>query len=182
MAAGLRDIALKTISGGEATLADYAGKVLLIVNVASKCGLTPQYAALESAYEAWRDRGFEILGFPANDFGAQEPGTDDEIAAFCSGSFGVAFPMFSKIAVTGEEQHPLYRALTAAVPRATESGQGFREKLARYGMTPKSESDVLWNFEKFLIARDGTVAGRFTPEITPDDPMLVEAIERELAK
>ena len=182
MATALQQIPLKTITGGDATLGDHAGKVLLIVNTASKCGLTPQYEGLEGTYEKYRDRGFEVLGFPANNFGAQEPGTDDEIATFCSTSFGVAFPMFSKISVNGEDRHPLYAELIAEAPRATESGQGFREKLERYGMTQENKSDILWNFEKFVVGRDGRVVGRFSPEITPDDPLIVEAIEGALAK
>ena len=178
----IQTIPLKTISGKDATLADYAGQVLLVVNVASQCGLTPQYASLQKAYEEYHDRGLTVLGFPANDFGAQEPGTDHEIATFCQGNFGVAFPMFSKITVTGEERHPLYDGLVDAKPQATGKDSGFRDRLIRYGITPKSDTDVLWNFEKFLIARDGSVTARFSPDIPADDPMIVEAIEAELAK
>jgi len=180
--AAIQDIPLKTITGGDAKLADHAGKVLLVVNVASKCGLTPQYAGLEAAYEKYRDQGFAVLGFPANDFGAQEPGTNDEIAEFCSGSFGVDFPMFAKIAVNGTDRHPLYQQLIEAAPEAMASGDGFEEKLGRYGFKREHPSDILWNFEKFLIGRDGSVVGRFTPEMTPDGPEIGAAIERELAK
>ena len=178
----LQQIPVKRIGGEETSLADFAGKVLLVVNVASKCGLTPQYDALESLFEHYGDRGFLVLGFPANDFGAQEPGTDEEIANFCSTNFSVAFPMFSKIAVTGPHQHPLYRELIAARPQATAKDDSFRERLAGHGLAPADRSDILWNFEKFLIARDGSVADRFAPDIAPDDPMIVAAIERELAK
>ena len=180
--AAIQDIPLKTITGDDAKLADHAGKVLLVVNVASKCGLTPQYEALEAAYRKYRDQGFEVLGFPANDFGAQEPGTDDEIAQFCSTSFGVDFPMFSKIVVNGPDRHPLYRELIAAQPAAQSSGEGFEEKLERYGIKRDNPSDILWNFEKFLVARDGSVVDRFTPEMTPDSPAISGAIERELAR
>lgn len=179
---GLDTIALRTITGGDARLADHAGQVRLIVNVASKCGLTPQYAGLEALYERYRDRGFTILGFPANDFGAQEPGTDDEILQFCMSNFGVAFPMFSKIAVNGGDRHPLYQALIAAGVPAQSSDAGFADKLARYGFRRENPDDILWNFEKFLIDREGKVAARFTPEVQADDPLLVNAIEAELAR
>ncbi|ARS27222.1 glutathione peroxidase [Sphingomonas sp. KC8] len=178
----IQDIPLTTIAGGDAKLGDYAGKVLLIVNVASKCGLTPQYEALETAYEKYRDQGFEVLGFPANNFGAQEPGSDDEIAQFCEINFGVTFPMFSKISVNGADRHPLYQGLIDAAPTAQSSDPAFEEKLAGYGIKRENPSDVMWNFEKFLIARDGSVAGRFTPETTPDGPELSAAIAQELAR
>jgi glutathione peroxidase len=182
MATAIQAIPLKTISGTDASLGDFAGKVLLVVNVASKCGLTPQYEALEKLYEKYSERGFAVLGFPANDFGAQEPGTDAEIADFCRTNFSVAFPMFSKIAVTGEDKHPLYRELTQAMPSATGDKEAFRERLRGYGMTPTEDPDILWNFEKFLLARDGTVAARFAPATAPDDPAVIAAIEAELAK
>lgn len=178
----LQTIPLTTIDGAPASLADHAGKVLLVVNVASKCGLTPQYTALEALHEAKKDDGFSVLGFPANNFGAQEPGTDAEIATFCSTSFGVTFPMFSKISVVGDDQHPLYGALTSAAPRADGDPDAFRDRLKGFGMTPNQDPDVLWNFEKFLIARDGTVAKRFAPTVTPDDPAVLAAIDAELAK
>jgi glutathione peroxidase len=177
----LTQIPLKTIRGANASLADYAGKVLLVVNVASKCGLTPQYEGLEALYGAYKARGLEVLGFPANDFGAQEPGSNDEIASFCTTNFGVDFPMFEKIVVTGPDKHPLYAQLTAAAPVATNDGP-FRERLKGYGMTPNAAPELLWNFEKFLIGRDGAVLGRFAPDTTPDDPALVEAIEAALAQ
>ncbi|HJQ16855.1 MAG TPA: glutathione peroxidase [Allosphingosinicella sp.] len=178
----IENIPVKTIDGQAASLGDHAGKVRLVVNVASKCGLTPQYAALEAIYEKYRDRGFEVLGFPANDFAGQEPGGNEEIQQFCETNYGVTFPMFAKIAVTGEQQHPLYKELTAAQPEAAANeGESFREKLKGYGMIPNPEPGVLWNFEKFLIDREGEVAARFSPDVAPDDPMVTGAIEKELA-
>ena len=178
----LQQIPVTTIDGADTTLADHAGKVLLVVNVASKCGLTPQYEALERLYEDKRGDGFEVLGFPANDFGAQEPGTNEEIAEFCSTTYDVRFPLYSKVSVVGAAQHPLYRQLTAAVPRAEGDPDAFREKLRGFGMTPNEDPDILWNFEKFLVARDGTVVRRFAPTTAPDDPTVVRAIDEELAK
>ena len=151
----LGEIPIQTIEGKPAKLDDYRGKVLLVVNVASKCGLTPQYEGLEKLYEAKRAQGLEILGFPANNFGAQEPGTEAEIASFCSLTYGVTFPMFSKISVKGADQHPLYAALTA------------------YDGTPK---DITWNFEKFLIGRDGKVLKRYPPPTKPQDAGLLQDI------
>jgi glutathione peroxidase len=178
----IQDIPLKTIAGADTSLGDYAGKVVLAVNVASKCGLTPQYEGLEKLYGDYKDKGLVVAGFPANDFGAQEPGSNEEIAHFCTTNFGVDFPMFEKIVVTGPDKHPLYAALTSAVPEAAGDGDSFRERLKGYGMTPNPEPEVLWNFEKFLIAKDGSVAGRFAPPTSPEDPALVSAIEAELAK
>ncbi len=178
----IQQIPVSTIDGKEATLGDFAGSVLLVVNVASKCGLTPQYEQLEALYENRRDQGFAVLGFPANNFGAQEPGTEAEIAEFCKVNYSVQFPMFSKISVVGEDQHPLYTALTSAVPQAEGDPEAFRERLRGFGMTPNENPDVLWNFEKFLIAKDGTVARRFAPTMSPDDPAIAAAIDYELAK
>ena len=177
----LQQIPLRTIDGRETTLGDYAGSVLLVVNTASECGLTPQYDGLEALSKKYRDKGLVVMGFPSNDFGAQEPGNDAEIAAFCTGKYSVDFPMFSKIAVVGERKHALYAELTARVPKAQASGK-FREELKGYGMTPNPEPEVLWNFEKFLIARDGSVVARFSPDVAPDDPRLGEAVEAELAR
>lgn len=177
----LTDIPFQKMDGTTATLGDYAGDVLLVVNVASKCGLTPQYEGLQQLYTEKGDEGLTILGFPANDFRGQEPGTDEEIAQFCSLTYNVTFPVLSKISVVGEEQHPLYAALTQAQPTGTGKDaqrEGFRSR----GMEPNEDPDVLWNFEKFLIAKDGTVVGRFAPAIAPDDPALVSAIDAELAK
>lgn len=178
----LSTIPLTRIDGGTDSLADHAGQVLLVVNVASKCGLTPQYEGLEALYRAYKDRGFEVLGFPANDFAGQEPGTDDEIAQFCSLTYDVSFPMFAKGDVTGEGKQPLYAALTEAMPGKTGPAEEFREKLRGYGMTPTQDPEVLWNFEKFLIARDGSIAARFAPGMEPQAPEIVSAIEAELAK
>ena len=177
----LATIPFQTMDGATATLGDHAGEVVLVVNVASKCGLTPQYEALQALHSAKQDEGFTVLGFPANDFGAQEPGTDEEIAEFCSTTYDVTFPVMSKISVIGEHQHPLYAALTEAVP-TTDGKDEMRERFVGYGMTPSQDPDVLWNFEKFLVGRDGTVVARFSPAITPDDPELVSTIEAELAK
>ncbi|CAN5319031.1 glutathione peroxidase [soil metagenome] len=182
MTTTIQDIPLKTIGNDDASLGDYAGKVVLVVNVASKCGLTPQYEGLEKLQESYGDRGLVVTGFPANDFAGQEPGTDDEIAAFCRTNFSVSFPMFAKMTIVGEAKHPLYKALTAAMPQMQGDAEPFREKLRGYGMTPNPEPEVLWNFEKFLIGRDGTVVARFAPTTAPDDAALVAAIEAELAK
>jgi len=157
MSATLYDYPLHRIDGTPATLADYRGQVLLVVNVASKCGLTPQYAGLQSLYEAYRDRGLVVAGFPANEFGAQEPGSNDEIATFCETSFGVTFPMFQKIVVKGAGIDPLYSELIRTPPGG----------------------DIQWNFEKFLVDREGNVT-RFAPTVTPSDPALVAAIENAL--
>ncbi len=181
MTSPLTAIPLRTIKGEDTSLADHAGKVLLLVNVASKCGLTPQYEGLEALHERLADKGFSVLGFPANDFGAQEPGSNDEIATFCTTNFGVSFPMHEKIAVTGDDKHPLYAALTAAAPAKTGDAEGFRERLRGFGMTPTADPEVLWNFEKFLISREGEVVGRFAPTATPDDPELVSAIDTALS-
>ncbi|UZW56780.1 glutathione peroxidase [Sphingobium sp. JS3065] len=178
----IQQIPLKTIKGADASLTDYAGKVVLAVNVASKCGLTPQYEGLEKLYADYKDRGLVVAGFPANDFGAQEPGSNEEIATFCTTNFGVDFPMFEKIVVTGPEKHPLYAALTNAQPEAQGDGAAFREKLQGYGITPNPEPEVLWNFEKFVIGKDGSVVARFAPTTAPDDAALIAVIEGELAK
>jgi glutathione peroxidase len=177
------EIPVKKIDGSPAALKDYAGKVLLVVNVASKCGLTPQYEQLEKLYKERKAKGLEIVGFPANNFGSQEPGTNAEIAEFCSLSYGVSFPMFEKISVGGADRHPLYSELIAEQPQATSThGDEFKTKLAGYGVKQNDPSDVLWNFEKFLIGRDGKVAARFAPDVTPDDPALLAAIDAALAK
>jgi glutathione peroxidase len=182
MATDIAAIPLNRIDGSADNLGNHKGNVLLVVNVASKCGLTPQYEGLEALYKQYKDRGFEVLGFPANDFGAQEPGTDEEIVAFCSSNYGVSFPMFTKNDVTGAGKQPLYAALTSAKPEKQGPAGEFRERLKGYGMTPTEDPEVLWNFEKFLIAKDGTVAERFAPGTEPSDPALVGAIEAELAK
>jgi glutathione peroxidase len=181
MADNLYDIPLKKIDGNAATLADFRGKVLLVVNVASKCGLTPQYEGLEKLYEAKKSAGLEVLGFPANNFRGQEPGTEAEIQNFCSSTYNVQFPLFSKISVLGADKHPLYSALTKAHPEATGDGP-MRQRLAGYGIETSPPGEVVWNFEKFLIGRNGQVAERFAPDVTADDPRVTAAIDRELAK
>ena len=169
------------IDGKPATLGDYKGKVLLIVNVASKCGLTPQYDALEKMYEQYHERGLEILGFPANEFGAQEPGTNTEIQEFCRSNFGIKFPMFQKIVVKGAGVHPLYKFLTSEKPAAVlPAGPSFEEKLAGHGIKREIKSEILWNFEKFLVDRKGNVVQRFSPDMTPDDATVTKAIEAAL--
>jgi len=152
---------VKKIDGTEVDLASYKGKVVLIVNVASRCGYTGQYAGLQKLYDAYKDKGLVVLGFPANEFGAQEPGTDAEIATFCSSKYGVTFDMFSKIVVKGPNKAPLYKTLTE-------------------GATPPGE--VSWNFEKFLVGRDGRIIGRYKSSVAPDDAKLTGAIEAELGK
>ncbi len=179
MTCELQQIPLQTIDGQNSDLGQFAGKVLLVVNVASKCGFTPQYEELEALYTKYRDRGFAVLAFPANNFGEQEPGSNAEIADFAASTYEVNFPMFSKISVVGEDKHPLYEALTEAQPVAAGS-EGLRERLKGYGMTPNPAPEVLWNFEKFLIGRDGTVVARFASDMAPDDDAIVSAIEREL--
>lgn len=181
MTSSLQTLPLQRIDGSQTTLAEFSGKVLLVVNVASKCGLTPQYTGLESLYQDKRAAGLEILGFPANNFKEQEPGSEAEIATFCSVNYDVHFPLFAKLSVLGADQHPLYAALTAACPHAEGDGP-FRARLKGYGMTPSNEPDVLWNFEKFVIGRDGEVAGRFAPDVTADDARLLALIDDELAK
>jgi glutathione peroxidase len=183
MTASLYEIPIESITGAPASLAEYKGKVMLIVNVASKCGLTPQYEALEKVYELYRGRGFVVAGFPANDFKQQEPGSNSEIQTFCSTNYNVQFPLFSKITVLGEEKHPLYAALIDAVPHAVSSSETpFREKLKGYGIDTLPEPEILWNFEKFLVSRSGDVVARFSPDTAPDAPELITAIEAELAR
>ena len=183
MSTDLYSIPVETITGEGASLAPYRGKVLLIVNVASKCGLTPQYDGLEKLYSRFRDSGLEILGFPANDFAGQEPGSNSEIATFCQSTFGVDFPLFAKIPVTGPNKHPLYATLTAAKPASIGAGKAeFIAGLKKYGINPNSEPELLWNFEKFLVARNGEVVARFSPDTLPEAQAIVEAVEAELVK
>ena len=159
-ASNVLDFTLNSIDGKPAPLAQYRGKVVLLVNVASRCGYTPQYAGLEKVYEQYKDRGFVILGFPANNFGAQEPGTDQEIKTFCSSKYNVTFPMYSKISVKGADIHPLYQFLT--------------DKQAN----PKTGGDIQWNFTKFLVDRRGGVVSRYAPSTKPKS--LTRAIEELL--
>ena len=160
-ASGVYSFTLNSIDGKPAPLADYKGKVVLVVNVASQCGYTPQYSALEATYEKYKDQGFVILGFPANNFGAQEPGTNEEIKTFCTRKYSVTFPMYSKISVKGADQAPLYAYLTK------DTGAGIT-------------GDIKWNFTKFLIDRNGKVIQRFEPAVTPDSKEVVSAIEKQL--
>ena len=180
----LFDIPLKTISGEPTTLAPYQGHVLLVVNVASKCGLTAQYEGLEKLYSTYKHCGFDVLGFPANDFAGQEPGSNAEIQEFCTTTFGASFPMFEKITVTGPATHPLYQTLTSAQPVARVNDPGFRSNLdgflAKSGSKTNALPGLLWNFEKFLVNRKGQVVARFAPDTLPTDPVIIQAIEREL--
>ena len=154
----LSEISIKKIDGTSSSLGEFKNSVLLVVNVASECGLTPQYDGLEKLFEKYQRKGFQVLGFPANNFGAQEPGTNSQIQSFCKTSFGVRFPLFEKISVKGPDQHPLYKALT------------------------ENQPEITWNFEKILIDRTGKVVGRFSPKVTPEDPALIAAIESEIAR
>ena len=157
------DYTLNTIDGQAAPLSAYKGKLLMLVNVASRCGFTPQYTALESIYEKYKDRGFVIVGIPANNFGAQEPATNQEIKTFCQSKYNVTFPMMSKVSVKGEDKTPLYQYLT--------------DKSAN----PKTGGDIQWNFTKFLVGPDGQIITRFEPGVTPDSPEVTGAIEKALA-
>ena len=159
----VHDIELQTLAGSPASLGDFAGSAVLVVNVASQCGLTPQYAGLQRLHDRFAERGFTVAGFPCNQFGAQEPGTADEIGEFCSVNYGVTFPMFAKIDVNGTDRHPLYTELTAVPDAEGQAG------------------DIQWNFEKFLIDGDGKVVARFRPLTEPEAPEVVAAIEEHLA-
>ena len=158
----LLDTEIGALTGGPADLSQYAGKEVLVVNVASKCGLTPQYAGLQKLYETYADRGLVVVGVPCNQFRGQEPGTAEEIAEFCSVNYGVTFPLTEKVDVNGDDRHPLYTGLVD-----TPDAEGYT-------------GDIRWNFEKFILAPDGTVAARFSPQVTPEAPELVEAVERHL--
>ncbi len=153
---------LHSLAGQPTSLGDYRGRALLVVNVASKCGLTPQYEGLERLQKTYGDKGFTVLGFPCNQFGGQEPGTSEEIATFCSATYGVTFPMFEKVEVNGDNRHPVYEELTAFPDPEGEAG------------------DIQWNFEKFLISPDGEIVQRFRPMVDPEAPELTDAIEANL--
>lgn len=157
----VHEFELENIEGEPTSLSTYEGKVLLIVNTASECGYTPQYEGLQALYEKYKDRGFEVLGFPANNFGGQEPGTDEEIKKFCSVNYSVTFPLFSKISVKGEDQHPLFRFLTSAE-------------------NPDFKGEIKWNFEKFLVNKNGELVHRFRSPVEPRSEEITGAIESEL--
>jgi len=182
MANELYEIPVKTIEGAETNLGEYKDKVLLIVNVASKCGLTPQYEGLQKLYQSYNDKNFEILGFPANNFMGQEPGTEDEIYNFCASNYNVKFPLFSKISVKGDDQHALYKHLTEAKPETDVNDGGLEENLKGYGHNRSTQSEVLWNFEKFLVGKNGEIVARFAPDVTAEDKRLIEKVESELAR
>ena len=183
MTDSIYDIPVLRITGQSASLGEFKGKVILIVNVASKCRLTPQYEGLESLYEKYRGQGLVIAGFPANDFRSQEPGSDAEILTFCTESYGVRFPMYSKIGVAGPKKHPLYAMLIKEQPKATSfSEQPFRKQLKSFGIDTLPEPELLWNFEKFLVSRDGHVVKRFSPDTPAEAPALIAAVEAELAR
>ena len=176
------EIPVKTIEGKETTLNNYKGKTLLIVNVASKCGLTPQYEGLQKLYGEYKSKGFEVLGFPANNFMGQEPGTEEEIKDFCDTNFNVKFPLFSKISVKGDDQHDLYKYLTETKPETDVNDGGLEEKLKGYGSQRSTPNEVLWNFEKFLVGKNGEIVARFAPDVTAEDERLIEKLEAELGK
>ena len=182
MANEIYEIPVKTIDGTETTLSEYRDKVLLVVNVASKCGLTPQYAGLQKLYSDYQAKGFEVLGFPANNFMGQEPGSESEIKEFCASNFDVKFPMFSKVSVKGDDQHQLYHYLTETKPETDVNDGVMEEKLKGYGSMRSESSEVLWNFEKFLIGKNGEVAARFAPDVTAEDARLISKLEEELNK
>ena len=171
-----------SINGKPLDLTALGAKAILVVNTASKCGFTPQYKGLQALYEDKKDEGLVIVGVPSNDFGSQEPGTEEEVKTFCEINYGVTFPLFAKADVTGAAKQPLYAALTAAMPDKEGPAAEFRERLKGYGMTPTEDPEVLWNFEKFLIGKDGQVAARFAPGTEPSDPALLKAIDKALAK
>jgi len=162
-ASNIYDFTLPLLNGKAAPLASYKGKVVLVVNVASRCGFTPQYTALEATYEKYKDQGFVIIGFPANNFGGQEPGTNEEIQKFCTGKYNVTFPVYGKVSVKGDDQTPLYSYLTKEA-------------------NPSVAGDIEWNFTKFLVDRNGNVVQRFESAVTPDSPEVIAAIETQLKK
>jgi glutathione peroxidase len=158
----LSDIPVHTLQGDDTSLGHYSGETLLLVNVASKCGLTPQYEGLERLQKTYGERGFTVIGFPCNQFNGQEPGTSEEIAQFCSATYGVTFPLMEKIDVNGEDRHPIYAELTKTPDAEGQAG------------------DITWNFEKFLVSPAGAVVARFRPQTEPEDPAVVSAIEAQL--
>ena len=179
MSQALYDITVQNSQGQDIPLSTYKNKAVLIVNVASKCGLTPQYEGLQKLYEQYKAQGLEIIGFPANNFKQQEPGSNEEIQQFCQINYCVSFPVLSKISVVGEDKHPLYQYLTQANPERI--GEGFAERLKGFGIDVNEPPEVLWNFEKFLVNEQGEVVARFAPNIAADDAALVSAIETLLS-
>lgn len=178
----IHDIPVQALDGTDTTLAPLKGQVLLVVNVASKCGLTPQYTGLQTLQERFQARGLQVLGFPCNDFAGQEPGTSDEIRSFCDTNYQITFPLFGKVRINSTPRHPLYAALIAAQPRAQPSGSSqLHDTLAQHKLLPAQDTDVMWNFEKFLIGRDGAVLARFAPDVAPYAPALLAAIDAALA-
>ena len=164
MASTMWDAPIHTLAGAATRLADFRGKALLLVNVASECGLTPQYTVLEALHEKLAPRGFSVIGFPCNQFGGQEPGTAEEIQTFCSTTYGVTFPLTEKIEVNGARRHPIFAELTRITDEAGRSG------------------DIRWNFEKFVVSADGATITRFSPRVAPDDPALIAAVEAGLPR
>lgn len=180
MTTALESIPVKTIEFGDASLADYSGKVRLVVNTASKCGLTPQFEALEALHRAFASEGFTVLGFPSNDFAGQEPLEESEIKQFCTATYKISFPMFAKIHVAGKDKHPLYAALVSERPKTDAPDDAMRSNLKKFGVSPNDPPEVLWNFEKFLIDRDGVVIGRYPPDLSPKDPAMLAVVRHAL--
>lgn len=181
MESKLSQIQFNLANGKPATLSDFDKKAILVVNVASECGLTPQYEGLEKIYEKYQDQGLLVIGFPANEFGAQEPGSNAEIQEFCQMKYGVKFPIAEKIVVKGDGQHPLYELLIEEKPIALKNTDSTLEgKLKEHGLLSGKAGDIMWNFEKFLIGKDGNIVERFAPDVTPEDPMVINAIEKAL--
>lgn len=177
----LGNIDFKLADGKTSNLNEFKGKVVLVVNVASKCGLTPQYEGLEKIYAEYKNKGFTVLGFPANEFAGQEPGTNDEIQSFCTMNYGIKFPIAQKIVVKGEGIHPLYKALITAQPKAIAKENGnLKSNLKEHGLLSGTDQEIMWNFEKFLINKNGDVIKRFAPDIEPTDAVLVSSIAEEL--
>lgn len=181
MSQTIYDFKINKIDGTNTDLGEYKGKVMLLVNVASQCGLTPQYDGLEKLYTEYKDKGLVVLGFPANEFGAQEPGSNQDIQEFCRMNYGVNFPMFEKIVVKGDGQHPLYHYLITQQPEALKKlDSKLIPLLKEKGLLTGNANDIKWNFEKFLISKNGEIVERFSPDIEPMDPMILKAVEKEL--
>lgn len=181
MSTELGTINFKLADGKVTNLNDFKGQTVLVVNVASECGLTPQYEGLEKIYNEYKSKGFTVLGFPANEFGAQEPGTNEEIQSFCKMNYGVTFPVAQKIIVKGEEIHPLYKSLITTAPKAVANPNGkLKAVLKEHNLLSGTEDEIMWNFEKFLINKKGEIVKRFAPDIEPNDAVLLSTIEESL--